>query len=158
MINVLFVCLGNICRSPLAEAVFVSKANELGLSQNFRCDSAGTHDYHKGSLPDKRSIQVAKNNGINLTHKARKVVLDDYHTFDYFFVMDPSVMRFLDQQKPLDAKAKLLYMRSFDPGAADSLEVPDPYYGEFSHFEEVYEMVEAASINLLNLYKNKLTW
>lgn len=158
MIRVLFVCLGNICRSPLAEGIFVQRAAEMNLDAHFLCDSAGTHDYHRGSQPDGRSIKVAKENGIILNHKARKVVANDFHEFDFMLVMDESVMDFLHRMKPKGSKAKLLFMRNFDPKAPQNNEVPDPYYGDERDFKAVFEMLNAASILLLNKYVQKENW
>jgi protein-tyrosine phosphatase len=158
MIRVLFVCLGNICRSPLAEGIFVKRAEEINLTAHFSCDSAGTHDYHRGNQPDGRSVKVAKENGIILNHKARKVELNDFQDFDFFMVMDESVMEFLHRMKPKESKAKLLFMRNFDPQAPQNNEVPDPYYGDINDFKEVFEMLDAASLQLLNKYKHQENW
>lgn len=153
MIQVLFVCLGNICRSPLAEGVFRKLVNEKGLTEQITCDSAGTHGYHTGSLPDHRARRVAIDYGITLTHHARKLDSNDYVNFDYIAAMDESILAFIQTQyyrstgfEPKDGQVFLF--REFDENHED-LNVPDPYYEDIAAFEQVYEIVQNCSQNFL---------
>lgn len=142
MIKVLFVCLGNICRSPLAEAIFNHKLKHQNWSQLFKVDSCGTGDYHIGDQPDKRTVQVSRNNGVEIKHACRQLIPDDLVYFDYIIAMDKSnyfnILR-LSNSEVLNTKVKM--MRDFDiehPGA----EVPDPYYGGEKEFQEVFDILD----------------
>lgn len=147
--SVLFVCLGNICRSPLAEGVFLHRAEEAGLSASFRVDSAGTGAWHVGERPDPRSLQVAAEHGVALPGRARQVTPEDLRTFDVVVAMDRDNLAALRElQTSSGGTARLHLLREFDP-AADGDEVPDPYYGGPLGFEEVYGMVDAACRGLL---------
>ncbi|MFC3093419.1 low molecular weight phosphotyrosine protein phosphatase [Alteromonas sediminis] len=148
--SVLFVCLGNICRSPTAEAVFRQKAKDAGLS--CKIDSAGTHGYHIGKAPDKRSQEVGKARGYNFKGiQCRRVAKEDFTTFDYILAMDASN---LDNLK---AKAEEKYpdktftnMHLFlDFAESETKEVPDPYYGGRKGFELVLDLIEQASDGLI---------
>jgi protein-tyrosine phosphatase len=148
MIKVIFVCLGNICRSPLAEGVFGMYCKETN-QDSIRCDSAGTAGYHIGSMPDKRSIQVARENGIELKHLGRKLEKEDFEDFDFIVVMDihnyKDVMNLKQSSK---GDAQVVMMRDFDPeGKGD---VPDPYYGTYQDFTMVYEICRRSSKKLLD--------
>jgi protein-tyrosine phosphatase len=141
MIKVLFVCLGNICRSPLAQGIFeYLTEHETDL---FFADSAGTSTYHIGELPDDRAIAVAQKNHIILAHRARQIQKEDFERFDYIIAMDKS-----NYQNILSLKARvsnasepnIMLMRSFDT-AKDQLEVPDPFYGSQQDFERCYEIL-----------------
>lgn len=149
-IGVLFVCLGNICRSPLAEGVFRWLVEEEGLSERFRIDSAGTSNYHEGDAPDPRTAGVARERGVLLEHAARQVTTADIEVFDYVLVMDESnlgkVRRLADRS---GSGREVLLLRTFDPEADGDLEVPDPYFGGPGGFEEVHDMVERACRGLL---------
>ena len=149
-IRVLFVCLGNICRSPLAEGVFRKVVEEAGLAERFEIDSAGTSDYHRGEPPDPRTVEVAARRGLKLEHAARQVTMSDLESFDYVIAMDASnlgkIERLARQQR---GRAEVHLLRAFDPEAGDDLEVPDPYFGGADGFENVHEMVERASEGLL---------
>ena len=150
---VLFVCLGNICRSPTAEAVFRHKADEAGLKLTI--DSAGTHGYHTGSPPDKRSQAAGQERGYSFKGlKCRRVSDTDFETFDLILAMDQSNLRNLQALRPAGARADLdLYLRRFDL-ALD--EVPDPYYGGEDGFEQVLDLIEQASDALLIEIKGRL--
>ena len=137
-VSVLFVCLGNICRSPLAEGVFRELATELGVEERFHIDSAGTGAYHAGEAPDPRSVAVARKHGINLTGLARQVTPHDLRDFDWVVAMDATNHRSLER---LPGTARLVMMRDFDPEAPGA-DVPDPYYGGPGGFDEVFSIVE----------------
>lgn len=159
-VSVLFVCLGNICRSPLAEGVFRHLADEAGVAERYRIDSAGTGGWHAGEPPDRRSAEVARKNGIHLTGSARKVSPDDLLAFDYIVAMDAQNLRDLREMASAgvpakaseeDAKvqASIRLMREFDAEAAGDLDVPDPYYGGPDGFDRVFEMVDRSCRSLL---------
>ena len=153
-ISILFVCLGNICRSPMAEGVFVSLVETRGVSAQFHIDSAGTSAYHAGEKPDKRMRLTAKDNGLSLEHqRSRQVELSDYDDFDYIIAMDRSNLANLEYQKPPQCKAKLVLMRSFDPHPEDG-NVPDPYFGGDEGFRNVYEILVRSATNLLDQLQN----
>lgn len=141
MQKVLFVCLGNICRSPLAEAVFVHKINELGLGGKFYAESCGTADYHIGSPPDPRTIKNALKNGVKMDHACRQLCPDDFERFDHVFVMDRNNLRAAQKMAGAHYQHKISLMRTFDPDGPD-LDVPDPYYGDESAFQEVFEILQ----------------
>lgn len=154
-ISVLFVCMGNICRSPTAEGVFVRKVREAGLSERIRIDSAGTHAYHVGNPPDERTQRSALRRGYDLsTQRARKVEAQDFARFDYVLAMDEdnlaALQRLRAQQEAASARAHLGLMMDFADTESRYLhEVPDPYYGGESGFERVLDMLEAATEGLL---------
>lgn len=146
MIRVLFVCLGNICRSPIAEATFNDLVKRKNLDEHIECDSAGTAAYHIGSLPDRRIRKIAQDNGLILTHKARQLAYDDFLKFDYIMAMDESnfenirkVSLLAHDHEPSDISVQMY--RSFDPEKGNSLNVPDPYYEDFAAFQNVYKIV-----------------
>ncbi|MCC5931924.1 MAG: low molecular weight phosphotyrosine protein phosphatase [Cyclobacteriaceae bacterium] len=144
-IKVLFVCLGNICRSPLAEGIFKKLIEERGLLKHFHFDSAGTAAYHTGSPPDPRSFEIAGQHNILLEHTARKINDHDFQTFDYILAMDTSNYQHIKAQMERHPKIKsqLFKMRDFD-AQKSGRDVPDPYYGGLKGFEKVYEMLEEA--------------
>jgi protein-tyrosine phosphatase len=141
MKKILMVCLGNICRSPLAEGILQSKVNNT----LFYVDSAGTAAYHVGNLPDKRSINVAKNYGIDITsQKARKFTVKDFDIFDIIYVMDASNYQnvLLVARNNRDIQKVKMILNETHPDKNES--VPDPYYGGSTGFENVYKMLEEA--------------
>ncbi|MEZ6186611.1 MAG: low molecular weight protein-tyrosine-phosphatase [Planctomycetota bacterium] len=146
MTRILFVCLGNICRSPLGEGVCRHLAEELGVE--VEVDSAGTAAYHAGEAPDPRSHSVAAKHGVSLAgQKARQVAAQDFERFDLILAMDAANLRDLRDRCPKGAKATLKLMRDYDPeGTGD---VPDPYYGGPGGFDTVYGMVERSCRALL---------
>ena len=148
-IGVLFVCMGNICRSPLAEGVFRDVVARAGLSDRFEIDSAGIGDWHAGELPDPRTRAVAKRRGLELTSRARQVVAEDLDRFDLVVAMDEENLRGLSRLRDvLPSGVEVRRLREFDAGA-EHLDVPDPYYGGDDGFERVHDMVERACAALL---------
>lgn len=150
-ISVLFVCLGNICRSPLADGIFTHLVNQQGLAHKFHIDSCGTGAWHVGNPPDPRSILVAAKNNIDLTNlRARQFDADtDPTEFDWIIPMDTANHRELIKQGTPTAKVRL--MRSFDQTITTkkSPDVPDPYYGGDDGFDKVYEMLMRACKGML---------
>ena len=131
--KVLFVCLGNICRSPLAEAALRGEAERLGL--DVEVDSAGTGDWHVGHPPDQRAVAVAKRNGVDISHlRARRVTCDDFYRFDHIVALDVQNLTDLKRLRPADGKAELSLLLDHVEGRKGE-PVADPYYGEADHFE-----------------------
>jgi protein-tyrosine phosphatase len=149
MVKVLFVCMGNICRSPTAHGVFRALVEREGLAHVIGIDSAGTHAYHVGSMPDKRAQATARSRGIDLSDLvARRVELEDFAAFDYVVAMDQENFISLSQICPDRHLEKIQMFMDFAPGMR-TREVPDPYYGGPSGFERVFDLVEAAAEGLL---------
>lgn len=147
--SVLFVCMGNICRSPTAEGVFRRKAAEAGLIERIHIDSAGTHAYHIGNPPDPRAMQAAQRRGYDLfSLRARKVSVQDFTRFDYVLAMDEDNLAILERLMPAGSPSRVGLFMEFAPGHGVR-EVPDPYYGGASGFEQVLDMVEMAAEGLL---------
>jgi protein-tyrosine phosphatase len=150
-IGVLFVCLGNICRSPLAAAVFGEIVRGEGLEARFQVDSAGTSDYHTGDSPDPRTVSEAQRRGLTLEHAARQIGIEDLERFDYVIAMDASNLGRIERlAKSLGRSAELHLLRAFDEEANDDLEVPDPYFGGPDGFADVHDMIERACRGLLD--------
>ncbi len=148
-VSVLFVCMGNICRSPTAEGVFRNLVESRNLQDQIMIDSAGTHAYHVGEKPDPRSRAAALERGIDLSsQRARKVAQDDFERFDYVLAMDRSNYADLQSLLTPGQRDKLHLFLDF-ANAWDETEVPDPYYGGSHGFERVLDMVEDASQGLL---------
>lgn len=151
--SVLFVCLGNICRSPLAEGIFAAQAEERGLAARFHVDSAGTAGYHSGEPPDSRSTAVAAAHGVHLTGYARQVTPRDLERFDVIVAMDRGNRRSLRRLRQRYGRgrgglADIVMMRDYDP--ARDPDVPDPYYGGPDGFERVYRILERCCRGLLD--------
>lgn len=148
MTCVLFVCLGNICRSPTAHGVFESLVKAKGLAEQIHIDSCGTGGWHIGESPDKRATAHARKRGYDLSHlRARQVQSNDFYEFDYILAMDEANLRELDLLCPKDAKVIPQLFLSF--GDYSETEVPDPYYGGERGFEHVLDLVESACEGLL---------
>ncbi len=139
--RVLFVCLGNICRSPLAQGVFESLVAEQGQKTNFLIDSAGVEGYHVGEAPDIRAQQIAAEYGIDISQqKARKIQARDFTNFDYILAADLSVFEALKSIQPHNTTAVVKLFLSYLPGREEDPQVPDPYYGGMADFEAVLQL------------------
>ena len=155
MIRVLFVCLGNICRSPTGEGVFKSLVEREGLSNSISIDSAGTAAYHIGESPDQRSQAAAKRRGINLDgQRARRVKALDFQEFDYLLAMDADNHANLMRMCPAGSEHKVHLMLDFGEGT-EGQDVPDPYYVGGDGFEIVLDLIENASNGLLHDIRTK---
>ncbi len=147
--KVLFVCLGNICRSPLAEAIFRKKIKDKGLEDYIITDSCGTANYHVGDSPDPRTIKNAMQNGVAINHLGRQLHHHDLVHFDLILAMDESNLRNIHRLPNASQHShKIKLMRSYDV-YADTMEVPDPYYGTEQDFQQVFEILERSTENLL---------
>lgn len=154
-INVLMVCLGNICRSPTAHGVLEDVVLKAALQEKITIDSAGTGDWHIGRSPDSRSCDAAKRRGYSLDHlRARQVSADDFLTFDYILAMDEANLADLRALQPANSRAVLALYLAYS-GVNSPSEVPDPYYGGSKGFDKVLDLVEEASLGLLQLLREK---
>jgi len=147
VIRVLFVCTGNICRSPTAEGVFRHLVGQEGLSDQFAIGSAGTDAYHVGDAPDRRAIRIAKSRGIDIAQqRARALTAQDYADYDYILAMDGGHLHELQSRAPQGHRARI---GMFLPEGGARPDVPDPWYGEEKDFEEVYDLVLGGAKALL---------
>jgi protein-tyrosine phosphatase len=147
--RILFVCLGNICRSPMAEGVFRRVAEEEGLIDRFEIDSAGLGDWHIGQAPDHRAQKAARSRGVDISDQsARQVVDEDFERFDLLLVMDRSNYAELKALAPAKAHAKIRPFLDFAPHVGTS-DVPDPFFGGAEGFDRALDLIEAASRGLL---------
>jgi protein-tyrosine phosphatase len=141
--------MGNICRSPTAEAVFRRTIDEAGMKTLIECDSAGTHGYHVGEPPDRRAQSAASRRGYDMSKlRSRKVGSDDFEHFDYVVAMDRRNLALLGQRCPAEHAGKLRLFCDFHEQYA-GCEVPDPYYGESTAFEKVLDLIEAVNVRLI---------
>ena len=148
-ISVLFCCMGNICRSPTAEAVLRARVDEAGLGQSILVDSAGTHDYHIGDPSDARAQGAARLRGYDMSAlRGRQVQVSDFNRFDYVLAMDHANLSILQRLRPREAVSHLDLFLEYAKRYAER-EVPDPYYGGADGFERVLDMVEDAAEGLL---------
>lgn len=153
-LSVLFVCMGNICRSPTAHGVFQALVDEQGLSEHIFVDSAGTHSYHLGSSPDLRSQTTARGHDVELSHlSARQFIANDFLEFDFLLAMDRSNNTNMLRLQPEQPKAKLAMLLAYSEKYSQ-LEIPDPYYGD-DGFERVFDMIADASAGLLRAIRNQ---
>lgn len=149
-VRVLFVCMGNICRSPTAEGVFRKLHAELAPEFGIEMDSAGTHAYHIGEPPDARSQAAALKRGVDISGlRGRQATFQDFHEFDYVIAMDSDNLRRLQAIRPQQARGQLRLLLEYAPEAG-ALDVPDPYYGGAGGFERVLDLVELGGRGLLN--------
>ena len=155
MMKILFVCLGNICRSPLAEAIFLHKIKEKGLENDFEASSCGTADYHIGDPPDPRTIRNAAKNGIEIHHLCRQLTNSDLDNFDLIAAMDKSnYFSILNLTNASLNAHKIFLMRAFDPqGKGD---VPDPYSGTERDFQAVFEILDRSIDGLIEYLQKTL--
>ena len=149
MKKVLFVCLGNICRSPLAEALFRNHVKNLGIEDKFSCDSCGTAAYHIGATPDPRSVANALENGLQYTHKGRQLAEQDYAEFDYILAMDDSNLTAIKELNGIGHK-HIYKLRDFDSLMVGE-DVPDPYFGGAQGFQDVFEIIDRSTFHLLKV-------
>jgi protein-tyrosine phosphatase len=148
-VSVLFVCMGNICRSPTAEGVFRHRVEAAGLAHRFHIDSAGTHGYHVGEPPDARSMEYAAKRGYDLSaQRSRKVAAQDFEDFDYLLAMDYENLKLLKAACPPQHQHKLGLMMSHATRSASDV-VPDPYYGGAKGFDQVLDYIEDATDGLI---------
>ncbi len=156
-VNVLFVCLGNICRSPTSEGVFRSLVESRALDFEIQVDSAGTAGYHIGQAPDSRAIDAAAKRGVSISHlRARRLNRLDYEKFDYIIGMDLFNYQDLVSMAPLDYKGQVCLFMDF-ASDWDTREIPDPYYGGYDGFERVLDMIEAASLGLIEDIRKRIS-
>lgn len=154
-IKILFVCLGNICRSPTAHGVFQNMVEKEGLSDRIEVDSAGTHAYHVAEPPDRRAQEAAMQRDVDLSMlRARRSTAEDFKEFDYVLAMDLENLVNLERICPKGMEYKLRLFLDFAPGLGLS-EVPDPYYGGTAGFERVLDLVEEASRELINYLRKE---
>jgi protein-tyrosine phosphatase len=150
MHRILFVCMGNICRSPTAEGYFRHHLARTGLGDQFIVDSAGTHGYHVGNPPDPRAQETAAGRGVDLSAlRARQVAAEDFRDFDLIIAMDRDNLRRLRELDPGDG-AELALMLKYSPGSETPAEVPDPYYGGQAGFEHMCDLLDEATRGLLD--------
>jgi protein-tyrosine phosphatase len=155
--KVLFVCMGNICRSPMAEGVFRTMVKQSGLEDVVTVDSAGTHAFHIGEAPDKRAQNISAKRGYDLTQlRGRQIQASDFEEYDYILAMDWENLALLQQQAPKSAQHKLQLLMRFAT-EHESATIPDPYYGGPQGFETVLDYVEDASNGLLEVCKRRAT-
>ena len=156
VVEISFVCLGNICRSPLAQGVFQNLVNQKQLEQKIIVTSAGTGGWHIGDLPDERMCRTAQSKGIQLESRARQFQSADFNRFNLVLAMDHSNLARLEEIAPSNlSPEKLMLFRSFDPECNGNQDVPDPYYGGAKGFEEVYSMVKRTCPPLLDYIKSR---
>jgi protein-tyrosine phosphatase len=155
--EICFVCLGNICRSPLAEGVFQTLINDQGLENQIIVHSAGTGGWHVGASPDARMQATARNKGIKLTSRAQQIEAGDIRRFDLVLAMDRSNLETMQYLcSPEIAAKKLRLFRSFDPEADGDMDVPDPYYGRDDGFEHVFQIVHRTCPPILEYVKSQM--
>ena len=156
IVTINFVCLGNICRSPLAQGVFQDLLNREKLDQKIFISSAGTGNWHIGNLPDERMRQTAQSKGIKLESRAQQFQSKDFNRFNLILAMDHSNLIRLSEIAPSTLPPdKLMLFRYFDPESNEDQDVPDPYYGGAKGFEEVYSMVKRTCPPLLDYIKSR---
>ena len=157
MYKLLFVCMGNICRSPSAEGFFSHHLDKSSISDRVSTDSAGTHSYHIGNSPDSRAISEAGRFGVDISAlRARKISVMDFDQFDLILAMDKHNLRLIKQLQPARSRAKLALMMEYAPSEGVE-EVPDPYYGSQVDFTLMCDLLDLATKNLLRRLETDLT-
>jgi protein-tyrosine phosphatase len=155
-LKIMFVCMGNICRSPLAHAVFEDIVKKDGAENAFEIESSGTISYHVGELPDARMRETARRNGITMSHRGRQLKKADLDDYDMILAMDKENLANIRKlARNSDQLDKIQLFRNFDPQAKGEAEVPDPYYGGAEGFENVFEIVMRTSQHLLTALKSQ---
>ncbi len=155
-VGVIFICMGNICRSPTAEAVFRFHVEKEGLADEIHIDSAGTHDYHIGEPPDSRTQRAAKQRGYDMSGlRGRQVGAPDFLRFDYVLAMDEANLSILEGLRPSEGGGHLGLFLEFAERHREK-EVPDPYFGGADGFEHVLDLVEDASLGLLKHIRSRI--
>jgi protein-tyrosine phosphatase len=158
-ISIIFVCTGNICRSPTAEVIFKSKIQQMGLSSFFLVDSAGTHGYHIGQSPDQRSIRAAKTYNYSFDRiKSRAFDVSIDYENDYIIAMDQTHLNWLLENKPLQCSSKIDLLLNFDNDKQSNKNIEDPYYGGENGFNLVIEKIQDGTDKLIQYIKNKTTF
>ena len=152
MKKILFVCLGNICRSPMAEAIFNHKIKEKGLESYFLGDSAGTANYHVGDYPDPRTVETVSKNGIKIHHQGQQFKKKHTSAFHYLVAMDASNQQNMSREIG-DNQTEVYLMRDFDP--IEKGDVPDPYYGGIGGFDEVFDILDRSIENFIEFLKKE---
>lgn len=148
--RITFVCLGNICRSPMAESVLTRRLAQAGLSADVEVDSAGTGGWHTGDGPDRRAVAALQRRGYLSVHRARQFHRSDFDRHDLVVALDEDNARDLHRLAPgAEAAAKIRLLRSFDPAADGDLTIPDPYYGTDHDFEHALDLIEASCDGLV---------
>jgi protein-tyrosine phosphatase len=154
-ISVIFVCLGNICRSPLAEAIFNHKIRKMGLSDKILASSAGTAHWHIGESPDPRTIEVAERNGVPVQHRGYQLKPSDFNDYDYFLAMDDDNFREVSlSHDRFKSVAGVYRMRDFDDDKSGT-DVPDPYYGDMDDFEYVFKILDEACGHFVDFLRSE---
>lgn len=155
MIRVLFVCMGNICRSPTAEGIFRHLVKTEGLAHLIETDSAGTHDYHVGRPPDPRAMAAAARRGIDISDLRARAVDDfDFSAFDWIIAMDSSNLGWLRAKAPAESRERIYAFLEFAPALMEC-EVPDPYFGSRGGFDYVIDLVDEAARGLLQAIRDR---
>lgn len=156
MINILFVCMGNICRSPSAEGFFINALQASDYREQVSTDSAGTHGYHIGHSPDARAVSTASGFGVDISRlRARKVKVSDFNNFEMIIAMDRDNFEDLQRIRPAGSKADLKMMMEYHPEGLPK-EVPDPYYGGMDGFNYMCELLDSATRGLLTDIEGRL--
>lgn len=140
----------------MAEAIFNNAISQINCESDFYVDSAGTHSYHVGSLPDERTLKVLKEKHIPCKHFGKQVSISDFENYHYMFAMDSDNYNFLKRMKPEDSQTEILLLRKLDPFRQGSLIVPDPYYGNLEDFFSVFNILESSINRLLEDYPNHI--
>ena len=154
--GILFVCLGNICRSPLAEGVFQHLVEQRGLQDRYMVSSAGTRNWNVGDPPDHRMVATARRHGIKLMSRAQQITMQDLNSFDLLLAMDRTNredLQYMAQNEPRLVHVRLL--RDFDLLSSSNADIPDPYFGDPAGFESVYQIVERACVGLLSALEDE---